>query len=78
MGGRTYAQIASAVFPDRWKGFNLWFGESVVELFRLFVAGGRGMVNMMMVSDLVRLFITPALNPHHAYQPEPILTLHSS
>ncbi|EGG07260.1 uncharacterized protein MELLADRAFT_116329 [Melampsora larici-populina 98AG31] len=52
VGGRTYAQIASAVFPDRCKGFNLWFGESVVELSRLFIAGGRGMVNMMMVSDL--------------------------
>ncbi|KAH9819930.1 hypothetical protein DFH28DRAFT_1079851 [Melampsora americana] len=52
VGGRTYAQIASAVFPDRCKGFNLWFGESIVELSRLFIAGGRGMVNMMMVSDL--------------------------
>ncbi|MBW0512174.1 hypothetical protein O181_051889 [Austropuccinia psidii MF-1] len=52
VGGRTYAQVASAVFPDTLKGFNLWFGESIVEIGRAFVAGGRGMVNMMMVSDL--------------------------
>ncbi|OAV89617.1 hypothetical protein PTTG_05835 [Puccinia triticina 1-1 BBBD Race 1] len=52
VGGRTYAQVASAVLPDRLKGCNIWFGETVVELCRVFVAGGRGMVNMMMVSDL--------------------------
>lgn len=52
VGGRTYAQVASAVLPDRLKGCNVWFGESLVELCRVFVAGGRGMVNMMMVSDL--------------------------
>ncbi|KAH9812917.1 hypothetical protein DFH28DRAFT_1129242 [Melampsora americana] len=52
VGGRTYAQIASAVFPDRCKGFNLWFGESTVELSCLFISGGCGMVNMMMVSNL--------------------------
>lgn len=54
VGGRTYAQVASAVFPDRWKGFNVWFGETGVELWRTFVSAGRGMVTMMMVSDLVR------------------------
>ncbi|PLW38304.1 hypothetical protein PCASD_08976 [Puccinia coronata f. sp. avenae] len=52
VGGRTYAQVASSVLPDRLKGCNVWLGESIVELFRVFVAGGRGMVNMMMVSDL--------------------------
>ncbi|KAI9618273.1 hypothetical protein H4Q26_012630 [Puccinia striiformis f. sp. tritici PST-130] len=52
VGGRTYAQVASAVLPDRLKGCNIWFGETLVELCRVFVAGGRGMVNMMMVSDL--------------------------
>ncbi|CAH7682203.1 hypothetical protein BY996DRAFT_7435117 [Phakopsora pachyrhizi] len=59
VGGRTLTQIASAALPDRWRSFNTWFGEPVVEIFRIFLAVGRGCVNVMLVTDLFVQLIKP-------------------